>query len=256
MIDLNILNILILFISAFFAGFVDSIAGGGGIITIPTLLILGLPPHFAIATNKLQAVTGSFTSSFNYIKNNLTHPNKFIEGIIFTGIGAILGTYTITLISDKFLNYIIIILLAIVLIIYMKNPHIGKEKKSEKMSKKVFFIIFGLCLGFYDGFFGPATGTFWTLSLIFFLGKDLKSATANTKIMNFTSNIISLFFFIPTGFIIYQIGFIMMGGQILGALIGSNTVVKKEINFIRNTIIIVVFIILLKLINDNFLHII
>ncbi|HIP29431.1 MAG TPA: hypothetical protein EYG83_01290, partial [Sulfurospirillum arcachonense] len=174
--------------AGFLAGFVDSIAGGGGIITVPVLLASGMPPHIALATNKLQSSFGSFTASLNYIRKGLVNLKDVYMGVIFTFIGASLGTYSILLMDASLLNKIIPIMLVVIFLYTFFTPKLGSEDRYHRLKPNLFYLIFGIAIGFYDGFFGPGTGSFWTIAIVTLLGLNLKSATAQTKIMNFTSN--------------------------------------------------------------------
>jgi len=245
--EFDILTLLILFIIGVFAGFVDSIAGGGGIITLPALLAAGISPHQALATNKLQSSFGSFSAAYNYSKKGFMNPKDLILGIIFTFIGAVGGAISVQFFDAKSLESMIIIMLIIIFIYTLISPNLGKVKTKAKLKREIFFIIFGLLIGFYDGFFGPGTGSFWTMTLILLLGLDLKSATAKTKLFNFTSNIASLIIFIKAGLVLWSIGIIMGIGQIIGAVLGSNLVIKKEIKFIRIFFLLVVGATIIKL---------
>ncbi len=239
--------------AGFLAGFVDSIAGGGGIITVPVLMASGMPPHIALATNKLQSSFGSFTSSANYIKKGLVSLKDVYMGVIFTFIGASLGTYSILLIDASLLNKIIPIMLIFIFIYTLLTPKLGSEDRHHRLSPNLFYLIFGISIGFYDGFFGPGTGSFWTIAIVTLLGLNLKSATAQTKIMNFTSNIVSLGVFIVGGQVLWIVGILMGFGQILGAYIGSSLVVKKDVKFIRVFFLCIVGITILKLLYDSYL---
>jgi len=246
-------NYIIFLAAGFLAGFVDSIAGGGGIITVPVLMASGMPPHIALATNKLQSTFGSFTASLNFIRKGLVSLKEVYLGIIFTFLGAIIGTKTILLLDAGVLNKIIPFMLVLIFLYTLFNPKFGKIDKKSRFSTPVFFLIFGLLIGFYDGFFGPGTGTFWTIALITFMGLNLKKATATTKVMNFTSNVVSFGVFLFSGNVLFTIGILMGFGQIFGAFVGSSLVVKKEVAFIRVFFLIVVGITILKLIYDSWL---
>ena len=235
------------------AGFVDSIAGGGGIITVPVLLASGMPPHIALATNKLQSSFGSFTASLNYIQKGLVKLKDVYMGIIFTFVGAILGTYSILLMDAEILQKIIPIMLVLIFLYTFFTPKLGSEDRHHILKPNLFYFIFGISIGFYDGFFGPGTGSFWTIAIVMLLGLNLKSATAQTKIMNFTSNIVSLGVFIVGGQVLWTVGIIMGAGQILGAYIGSTLVVKKDVAFIRVFFLTIVGITILKLLYDTYL---
>ena len=238
--------------AGFLAGFVDSIAGGGGIITVPVLLASGMPPHIALATNKLQSSFGSFTASVNYIRKGLVNLKDVYMGIVFTFIGACLGTYSILLLDASLLSKIIPFMLVFIFLYTFFTPKLGVEDRHNKLKPNIFYFIFGIFIGFYDGFFGPGTGSFWTMAIVMLLGLNLKSATAQTKVMNFTSNIVSLGVFIIGGQVLWLVGILMGSGQILGAYIGSSLVAKKDVKFIRVFFLTIVGITILKLFYDNY----
>ncbi len=245
----------VIFLAAgFLAGFVDSIAGGGGIITVPVLMASGMPPHVALATNKLQSSFGSFTASLNFIRKGLISVKEVYLGIIFTFVGALIGTKIILLLDAGILNKIIPFMLIVIFLYTLFNPKFGKIDKKSRFSTPVFFLIFGLLIGFYDGFFGPGTGTFWTIALVVLMGLNLKKATATTKLMNFTSNIVSLGVFLFSGNVLFFVGILMGFGQISGAYVGSNMVMKRDVSFIRGFFLFVVGVTILKLIYDSWLR--
>ncbi len=238
--EVDILTLTLLFFVGGFAGFVDSIAGGGGIITLPALLAAGIPPHQALATNKLQSSFGSFTATANYAQKGMLHPLKFVTGVIFTLLGAAIGAVSVQYFPADSLENIIVAMLIVIFLYTLFSPDLGKMEKHAIVNKNIFYVIFGLFLGFYDGFFGPGTGSFWTMALILMLGFDLKQATAQTKLFNFISNIVSLALFIYAGLVMWKVGLVMGAGQIAGAYIGSTMVSKKEVKFIRTFLLIVV----------------
>jgi uncharacterized membrane protein YfcA len=246
--ELDTLALIILFFSGALAGFVDSIAGGGGIITLPALLAVGIPPHQALATNKLQSSFGSFTSTLNYARLGLMRPKELLVGVLFTLIGAALGAIVVQMFKANSLVSLIIIMLIVIFLYTLFTPNLGAIKKEHKMNHNLFYIIFGLLIGFYDGFFGPGTGSFWTMALVLLLGLDLKEATAQTKLFNFTSNIVSLSVFIYSGLVIWIAGLVMGAGQIIGAFLGSSLVSKREVKFIRKFFLTIVALTIIKLI--------
>lgn len=243
----------VLFITGLAAGTIDSIAGGGGLITLPALLGLGFPPHLALGTNKFQASFGSFTASYYYTKHKLVNFKETLLGIIFTLLGTIAGTISVQLISRNFLNYFIPILLICVIIYTIFTPKLGEIDKHARFSKNTFFVLFGLLLGFYDGFFGPGVGSLWALAFVVGLGFNLTKATGFTKVMNFTSNIVALIIFAISGNVVLFAGLSMAVGQILGARIGSGLVIKRGAKFIRPVFIAIVILTTFKLIYDRFI---
>lgn len=244
---------ILFFLAGLLAGFVDSIAGGGGIITVPILLASGIPPHVALATNKLQSSFGSFTASLNYISKGLVRLKDVYLGVVFTFFGACLGTYAILRLDASILKHIIPVMLVCIFLYTLFTPKLGSEDRYHIFKPPLFYFIFGLLIGFYDGFFGPGTGSFWTIAIVTLLGLNLKSATAQTKIMNFTSNIVSLGVFIIGGQVLWLVGILMGSGQILGAYLGSTLVVKKDVSFIRGFFLVIVGITILKLMYDTYL---
>jgi uncharacterized protein len=241
-----------LFVTGLAAGFVDSIAGGGGLITVPVLLSSGLPPQDALGTNKLQATFGSGSAAFHFTHAGLVRLNDCIHGIILTAIGAGAGTFLVQLVRPTLLKLVIPWLLIALATYLLVKPTLGSAQREARMASKPFHLTFGLLIGFYDGFFGPGTGTFWAMAYVMFLGHDLTQATAHTKIMNFTSNIISLIMFLLGGHVLLIPGIVMGIGQMLGARLGSRTVIKQGASFIRPIFLTVVLAIASKLLWDHF----
>ncbi len=242
----------ILFLAGFSAGLVDSIAGGGGLITLPVLLSLGFPPQVALGTNKFQASFGSFTASYYYIKENVVSLRDAFAGIIFTFIGAALGTWVIQQVDNHILAGVIPIALLIIALYTLFTPSVGQIESRAKIPRMVFYITAGLALGFYDGFFGPGVGSFWAIAFVAGLGFDLTRATGYTKVMNFTSNIVSFFVFLIGGFVLFTAGIVMASGQILGARIGAGLVIQKGARFIRPVFITIVILTTLRLLYNRF----
>lgn len=245
---------ILLALSAFLAGFIDSIAGGGGIITVPALLWAGLPPHFALGTNKLQSTFGSLTASLNYSRSRLVAFREILPGIIMTALGASCGTVTVQILSPDILSRIIPILLVAVFLYILLSPDTGMDRKSPRIPGGIFYGLFGLTIGFYDGFFGPGTGSLWTLVFVLFRGFDFRSGAAYTKIVNFTSNIVALSWFFLGGKVLFGIGILMGICQVLGAFAGSGMVIRRGARFVRVFFLIIVAATLIHLVYDNYLR--
>ena len=250
--EFDLLSYVVFFVAAFLGGFIDAIAGGGGLITLPAIMAMGVPPHLALGTNKLQGVFGSFTATLNFTKKGLINYKECFIGIVFTFIGAAIGATLILFLNANFLKIIIPFLLIAIFIYTLFMPKIGKSDRAAKMNERLFYVIFGLVLGFYDGFFGPGAGSFWIFAMVALIGLNLKKAVAHTKALNFTSNIVALGVFMAGGQILWLVGFLMAVGQILGAYFGSNLVIKKEVKFIRTMFLIVVAATICKLLFDYF----
>ncbi|AJC90310.1 TSUP family transporter [Campylobacter subantarcticus] len=246
--ELELTYYVILFFVAAFAGCVDTIVGGGGLITIPALFACGIPPHLTLATNKLQSTFGSLTAVLAYRKS--MHIEKIALGILFTAIGAAIGTYAVLLIDQDAIKIVVLICLILIFFYTIFKPDLGHIHNKAKMSTTSFQIIFGLLLGFYDGFLGPGTGSFWIFACVIFLGFSMKNASINTKILNFTSNIVALTVFLYSYEVLWKVGILMGVGQVLGAFIGSKLVLKTQGTFIKKLFLTIVALTIIKVAYD------
>jgi uncharacterized membrane protein YfcA len=247
----------LLFLTGLFAGFVDSIAGGGGLITIPVLLNLGMTPQDALGTNKLQATFGSGSAARHYGRAGLIEFRSCVGGIVFTAIGAGLGTWLVIAMGRNetgkdVLRQIIPWLIIAIALYMLLQPKAGETDLHPRMNAGLFHVLFGMGIGFYDGFFGPGTGTFWALAYMVLLGFNMTRATAHTKVMNFASNVASLGVFLAAGHAYLGAGLCMGAGQWIGARIGSRVVVKKGVKVIRPVFIAVAVAITARLLWQNF----
>jgi uncharacterized membrane protein YfcA len=248
----HLLLLPLLFLAGLTAGLLDAIAGGGGLITVPVLLGIGLPPQIALGTNKLQASFGSGSAMLTFVRSGTVKLNECRTGIAYTALGAAIGTLTVQLMDSGLLSLIIPWLLMAIVVYTLLTPRLGHYDVHPRMRSTPFFLIFGLILGFYDGFLGPGTGSFWVMALMLGLGLNMTKATGYTKVMNFTSNFTSLIFFMGTGAVLWREGIIMGAGQFIGARIGSRLVVSKGTRFIRPVFLTMVLLITARLIWKNF----
>jgi uncharacterized protein len=241
-----------LFSAGLVAGLIDSMAGGGGLITIPVLLGMGMPPQTALGTNKLQGTFGSGSAMLHFARAGAVNLRDCAAGVAWTAVGAALGTMAVQTLDPAFLRRAIPLLLIAIALTMLFSPRLGMADVRERMGKNPFYLLFGLAIGFYDGFFGPATGTFWAMAFVLCLGFNLTRATAYTKVMNFTSNLVSLVFFLAAGFVSLPEGIVMGLGQFAGARIGSRLVITRGSRFIRPVFIAVVVAVSAKLLWQNF----
>jgi len=240
----------LLFLTGLVAGCVDAIAGGGGLLTVPVLLATGLPPQDALGTNKFQSSCGTTLATWNYARNGLFDGQRLRVGIVATLVGALLGAWTVTRIHPEFLRPLIPIVLIAIAGYTAWKPDLGSASRPALLPKTVFGATFGLVLGFYDGVFGPGTGSFWTVACVAVLGSDLLQATAYTKAMNLTSNLASLVLFASTGHVRYGIGLTMASGQLLGGWLGARWAVRGGSARIRPVFLTMVVLLALKLAFD------
>ena len=237
----------ILFFVGILAGIIDTIAGGGGLITIPALLFTGMPPSTALATNKLQSVFGTFTASLYFIRKKIINLKDMKLMIIIAFCSSILGGWALLKIDSSSLIKIVPILLILIGIFFLLSKDIGKIEKHKIISTLFFTFIFVVIISFYDGFFGPGTGSFFTIAFIYLLGTNILQATAQTKILNFATNLGSLLIFSFLGEIYLLVGLVMGLGQIIGAIIGAKLVISKGQKLIRPLVVIISFAMSFKL---------
>jgi hypothetical protein len=243
--------LMLLFATGFFSGFVDSIAGGGGLISVPVLMTTGMPPQMVLGTNKLQSSFGAFSSVYNYTRKGVVNLKDCVSGIVFTIIGAVFGTTAVQLMDPALIRHLIPVLLVPVFVYTLVSGSMDTQREA-RMPRTLFFFVAGTGLGFYDGFFGPGTGSFWAAALVFFMGMELTKATGTTKVMNFTSNIVALSLFVIGGNVNYAAGFVMAAGSIIGARVGSSLAVKKGSRFIRPVFVSIVMLTIIRLLYQNY----
>lgn len=237
--------IVFLSIAFFVAGFIDSIAGGGGLITLPALLFAGIPPQLALGTNKLASSLGTGTAVLNFMLNKKMLLKVLAIGIIFSISGSFVGSKTILLLDTYLVGKIIIILLPIGIIATL-IPRKGKtnDNKLTKLDYWLKIPVICLVIGFYDGFFGPGTGSFLTLGFFFFTRMKLVQATANAKVFNLMSNIGSLVAFLLAGKVLFMISIPLALANMTGNYFGSRLAIKKGEGIIR-IFLIIAFVLLL-----------
>ena len=217
---------------ALVAGFIDSIAGGGGLIVIPALLFAGLPPVQALGTNKLQSVFGTAIALRNYWRSGLVEwrPNRFTAALAF--MGALAGALLVQLIQPGILNLVIPVLLVFAALYVLLSPRMTDEDAHHRVTSNGYAPI-GSAIGFYDGFFGPGAGTFYTTTLVALRGYGLTKATALTKLLNLTSAATSLLLFALGGHIVWLLGLCMAIGAMVGGWIGSHGALRFGARLIR-----------------------
>ena len=248
--DFTITQYFIGFLASFVAGFIDAIVGGGGLITLPAILGLGVPLHLAVATGKLQATMAAISAVFS-LRHEISFKHLSV-GILFTAIFSAIGSYVLLKIPNENAMPLVLFILISVFLYTIFKPNLGEIERKAKMKQISFLIIFGIIIGFYDGFIGPGTGSFWILAFVALLGTNIKQASINTKVLNTTSNIFSLIFFICFYEILYKLGIIMGIGGIIGAYLGGKCLLKINVNLVRKAFILIVFCTICKLIYSNF----
>lgn len=241
-----------LFLIGSAAGFVDAIAGGGGLLTVPALLAAGLPPQLALGTNKLQSSCGTALATFNYARAGLIEWKAWIPGIAMTVAASVAGALTAASADPSHLRKLIPIALVLLAAYTAFKPDLGAGTRPARMQRLPFSLILGLVLGFYDGFLGPGTGSFWMMACVLIQGLDLTAATGVTKVMNLSSNIGSLALFLLAGKVDFRIGLLMAAGQLIGAYAGSRVAIRQGPRLIRPVFLTVVLALAAKLAWESF----
>lgn len=244
--------LLLLFFTGLLAGTVDAIAGGGGLISMPMLLSMGIPPHIALGTNKLQGTIGTFMAARKYHRQGYMPLKSIYLGVIFVAIGAASGALVSQLLSGDLLRKIVPVLLVFILIYTLLSPKLGAQDEHPRLSLRNFSMVFGLIFGFYDGFLGPGVGSFWVFSITFFLGFHLIKATAYTKAFNLTSNVVALACFMIGNNVDYRIGLCMAAGQLIGGWLGAHLAIKQGAQFVRPIFLMMVAGTILSLLYKNY----
>lgn len=240
-----------LFLTGLISGLVDAIAGGGGLISLPILMSIGMPPHIALGTNKLQTTIGTSVATYSFYTKKLFSLRTVYKGLLYGLVGASLGAITTQIISSDILNTIIPFLLLFILGYTLLSPAMGQSQTPAKITEPLCFAVFGFLLGFYDGFFGPGTGSLWVFVLTFFLGYNFINATAYAKVFNLKSNIFATVLFITGGAINYHIAFCMALGQIIGGRIGAKLAIWRGASLIRPVFLTMVSATILSLVYKN-----
>ncbi len=241
---------LILIAAAFAAGFIDSIAGGGGLVTVPALLLAGMSPIESLGTNKLQSLFGSASATVAYAQKGHVDLKKQLPSALMATLGAVGGAMLAGFLPGDVLRAFLPLLLIAIALYFAVKPNMGDVDRAQRLTP----FIFGLCIvpliGFYDGLFGPGTGSFLMLSFVSLAGFGLLKATAHTKLLNFSSNLGGFITFALLGAINWKIGLLMGVAQFIGARIGAGMAMKNGAKIIKPLLIIVCLALATKLLLD------
>ncbi len=218
--------------TAVFTGFVDAIAGGGGLIMLPALIFAGLPPHAVLGTNKLQSMCGTTMATWRYHRAGLfkVRPNLWLVAVTF--VGAIAGALVIQRFEARVLSLVVPLLLMAVALYTLLSPRMDDHDNPALIGKRGYLPV-ASGIGFYDGFFGPGTGQFFAASLVGLRGMGLTRATGLTKLLNLTSNVASVIVFALGGQVVWLLGLCMALGSITGAWLGAHSATRFGAKLIR-----------------------
>jgi len=232
---------------AFFAGLISSIAGSGGILTLPALLWAGLPPLNALATNKVQSAIGTLSSAWNFFRQGHIDIKPLLPVLLMGFIGSVIGTLAVQQLDSEILLKLIPFLLIAIAAYFLLMPKVSEANSQPKINQAWFACTAGLGMGFYGGFFGPAMGSIFPFLLVWLMARDLVTATAETKLMIMVVNGTSALLFIAGGHVVWGLAIAMSVAQMIGARLGSNLVMKRGSSFVQPIITIVTLLMAVKL---------
>lgn len=247
-------DVVIVLSLAFLAGFTDAIVGGGGLIQLPALLLF--MPQYAIpsllGTNKFAGFSGTVLASLKYHRLVKINYKLLLPGIISATLFSFLGAWLITLLDKELIKPIIFVLLVAVFIYTLLKKNIGQYNRqiSYNNNSYLYSTLVGMVLGFYDGFFGPGTGSFLILIFVTLFGMEFLMASAHAKIINIATNVSALLFFVFSGNIIYKIAIPLAASNMLGAYLGAKIAFKKGNSFIRKFYLFIVLLLIFKFVYD------
>lgn len=236
--ELSVELLALLMGAAFIAGTIDSIAGGGGLITIPALLAVGVPPVSAIATNKLQSCFGTGGAVIAFARKGHIDFRRFALPALGSFLGAGLGAYILTRIDPTFLSGFLPLLLVAITLYFVFGPRMSDEDRHSLLGPRALVGV-TMAIGCYDGFFGPGTGSFFTTALVAVFGLGLIRAVAHTKLLNFASNLAGLGVMILGGHVLWLIGLAMAAANMAGAQLGAHVAMRFGAGAARPLLILV-----------------
>jgi uncharacterized protein len=227
-----------LFVLALVAGTIDAMAGGGGLLTIPGLMATGLPPISVLATNKMSAIFSPLTASYHFWKSGRLPILKLWKPALLAMLAAMCGAASLTVIDPGMLRQLVPFFLIAICGWLLMSDDLGKEPGTSRMKFATVAVTVVPLIAFYDGFFGPGTGTFFAMSLVGLAGLALDSATMQAKLYNVMSNFGALMFFLFSGHIVWIIALVMASGMIAGGAIGARLVLKHGTGLIKPLLIV------------------
>ncbi len=250
MFELSLEIIALLALAAFVAGIIDSIAGGGGLITVPALLLAGLPPIDALGTNKLGGMFGSGSATIAYARKGLVDLKTQYPAAAMSALGGGVGAAIATIVPGEWMRALLPVLLVAIALYFALKPNMDDVDRKARMTPFLFGVTVVPLIGLYDGIFGPGTGSFFMLAFVSLLGYGVLKATAHTKLLNFGSNVGSIIVFVFAGAVWWKVGLIMGVSQFLGAQVGSALAMRIGSRLIKPLLVIVCVALAIRLLMD------
>lgn len=240
----------LLALAAFVAGTIDALAGGGGLITIPALMAAGIPPVQAIATNKLQSSFGTTSAVLAFARQGRIDFRRFLWPVVGAFAGSVGGAIAIQRVDPSFLSGLVPVLLVAMAAYFLLGPKASEAERHARLGHAALVTIM-FALGFYDGFFGPGTGSFMATGLVALFGMGLVSATAHTKLLNLASNVAALATLVIGGQVLWMVGLVMAVASIAGGQLGAHLALGRAgARLIRPLLVVMSLVLTTKLLME------
>lgn len=244
---------LFLLIASFLAGFLDSIAGGGGLIALPAYMLTGMPMHLVYGCNKFAAACGTTIATLRYWKNKMVELPVGLTAAVGAFACSTISSNLVLILNEQTLKTMMLVALPVVAIITLLNKNMGSENHSDifsKGKKYALALFIGCLVGFYDGLFGPGTGTFALIAFCLIMKYDMRTATGNAKCLNLASNYASLVVFILAGTIYWSIAIPTAISNIIGNFVGAGVAIRKGAKVIRGMLMVVIVLLFIKMVSE------
>ncbi|MBU3031908.1 TSUP family transporter [Paracoccus marinaquae] len=248
MFDLTLEIALLLVAAGFAAGFIDSIAGGGGLITVPALLLAGVPPAQALATNKVQGMFGAATAAFSYAARGLVDLRSQWRAALVAAAGGVLGAALVNQLPAQALQLVLPVLLIGIAAFFAFRPGLNDLDRARRIGPGLFTLTIVPLIGFYDGLLGPGAGSFYMIAFVSLSGYGVLKATAHTKLLNLFSNLGGLLTFALIGEPLWLLGLLMGLAQITGAGLGARLAARIGARLIKPLLVVTSMALALRLI--------
>lgn len=249
--ELTLQTFLIVCPFVFLAGVVDAIGGGGGLISLPAYLIAGLPPHLAVATNKLSSPFGTALATYRFIRAGLVNFKLAVPAILAAIIGSSIGAHISLLLPEAVMKYVLLIVLPLSAFLVLNKKLFNDEgANTVTLNRRTYLTATAAAfiVGIYDGFYGPGTGTFLIIAFTIFAKLDIKTANAQAKVINLTTNVTALSIFLLNGQVLLLLGLTAAFCNMIGGYIGAGLVMKNGSKIVKPSIILVLILLLLKMV--------